>query len=551
MTTAPTRWLGRVLLLVAALLAPLAVIATAPEAHGLPCAGSVEEARRHMDKGLSLFDKKRYQEAAAEFDAAYTAQPFSAFVCNAAQAYYEAGDYQNAISRYKEFLRVEPNPKDLVKIKTLLAWLEGRRAAEIAAQAQAAAAAADAGAGDAGAGDAGAPAIAADADAGAGAAPPPPPPDVNQIFRSQVIVQSDPPDAPLRIWARRTGAPPFQSGKENPGWEKVVSGVKTPHDVSLGHGDYHIEIDAFKDYKKSETDISLVPGHLYEFKANLSQGEFLGFLQVTSPVEGAKIYLDDPPPHRKGPWGRCPHGALVDTGPHDVWIEAPGYVPHLDSIVVKHGETIVLSPQLTRVDYGFLVVDGNAEEVTVRVDGVPYGVYTPVGEPLRIKLPAGRHKLELSASGRKTFSGDVDVPRGQELPVHGRLSFTPPRATALISGVLGAGAIVGGVVLIQQPTHTFAGVDTQGKPSVVSNPGQPWFKIGGFASLGVGVLLGGATVYTLVSDPTPDSRAQVDKAKELDDAIRPDGVPRPGRRIFGVTPTFGDRSAGVIVSGTF
>src|SRR6516164_2699713 len=115
-------------LLVASLLAAPAAIAFAPPAESAPCTGSVDEARRHMERGFLLYDKKQFLEAAAEFDAAYRAQAFSAFLANAAMAYQEALDFPNAILRYKAFLAAEPNPPDLAKIKVLLTWLEKQNA---------------------------------------------------------------------------------------------------------------------------------------------------------------------------------------------------------------------------------------------------------------------------------------------------------------------------------------------------------------------------------------------------------------------------------------
>ena len=124
------------------LVAVLAALAAAPVALGLagearsaPCAGSVDESRRHMERGFVLYDKKQFVEAAAEFDAAYRAQAFSAFLCNAAMAYQEALDFPNAILRYQAFLAAEPNPPDLARIKTMLTWLQAQNAAQIAARA--------------------------------------------------------------------------------------------------------------------------------------------------------------------------------------------------------------------------------------------------------------------------------------------------------------------------------------------------------------------------------------------------------------------------------
>ncbi len=519
----------RLLVAVIALLAAPAALGPSREARSAPCSGSIDESRRHMERGFLLYDRKQFLDAAAEFDAAYRAQAFSAFLCNAAMAYQEALDFPNAIVRYRAFLAAEPNPPDLARIKAMLTWLEAQSAAQLAARA-----ARDGGAGDDGGGDGGAPSPAI--------APPPgdapPPVEMSRSFRSQVIVISDPPDAPLSVYARRgAAAAPFVAGRANPGWERVASGVRTPHDISLAAGSYHVVIDAFADYKRSETDLELLPGRLYEFKANLSQGEFLGFLRVLAPAAGALVYVDDPPPHRRPPWGRSPHGSLIESGAHAVWIEAPGYEPATASVLVEHGKTVELTPALSRVAHGYLRVDGNADEVTVRIDGVPRGIYTLQGEPVRLRLPGGSHRLELAADGRKTYAGDVDVPRGQELGVHGRLSFRPSRSSAVATGALAVGAVIGGVALFRQAGQP----PPPPAPGMTSTSPSTYLRIGGVASFGVGALLGFSTVYLLASDPTPPSRVQLDKPRELDD----DGdepsdhgagaPPTPGRggRIFG------------------
>jgi hypothetical protein len=542
-----------------ALAVPLLLLAPEREAQGVPCAASVEEARRHMDRGLDLYDKGQFRESASEFDAAYQAQPFSASLCNAAMAYERALDFQSAIARYKSFLSAEPNPPDLVRIKTVLAWLEAQYAAQLRAHPINAEA------------DGGAPAIVDAADGGAdaatpslifeltdGGAPPAsptPPPPVE--IRSQVVVESDPPGAPLTVYLRKSGASPFVVGAPNPGWQKVVENEKTPHDVSLAAGDYHLVLDAFRDLKRSETDLALKPGRVYNFKANLSQGAFLGFLRVTSPIEGARIHVDDPPPFAKGTWGRAPHGDLLEPGAHHVWIEASGYETIARDVTVERGMTVEIAAPLERVRYGFLLVDANADEVNVKVDGVPYAAYSALGDPLKIRLPAGPHQVELDASGRKTLSLEVIVPRGQEVAFHGRLAFKPPRSNAVLSGTLAVGAGVGAVVLFRQPSYELRqGLDFPGLPRVAPTGTQPWFRIGGFVSLGVSGLLVLATGYSLINDPNPASNAHIEKPREIDadPSKRPASMPAKksaGFRLDGVTPEVCAQGGGLEIRGSF
>ena len=382
----------------------------------------------------------------------------------------------------------------------------------------------------------------------------PPPPAVE--IRSQVVVESDPPGAPLTVYLRKSGASPFAAGAANPGWQKVVENEKTPHDVSLAAGAYHIVLDAFRDLKRSETDLELKPGRVYNFKANLSQGAFLGFLRVISPIEGARIHVDDPPPFAKGAWGRAPHSDLLEPGEHRVWIEASGYETILRRVTVERGATVEINAPLDRVRYGFLVVDANADEVVVKVDGVLYASYSALGDPLKIRLPAGPHVVELDAGGRKTFTGEVIVPRGQEIAVHGRLAFSPPRSNAVLSGTLAVGAAVGAVVLFRQPSYELReGLDFPGLPRVAPTGTQPWFRVGGFVSLGVSGLLVLATGYSLINDPNPPSNAQIEKPRELDAAPSSRSAAAPekkaGFRLEGVMPEVCMQGGGLTIGGSF
>lgn len=540
-----------VLSLCAAALAPAVFLASEQGAWGAgPCAASVEESRRHMDRGLDFFDHKRFAEAAAEFDAAFAAQPYSAFLCNAAMAYGEGGDFANAILRYEAFLKAEPNPPDLARIKKTLAWLAAQQAAKQAAAAAAAAAAvanADGGPGDAGApvADGGPTPLFDFSDAGAAASPSP---DLGATVQSQVVIESDPPGAPLRIFLKKPGAAAFKLGGANTGWEKVTPAVKTPYDISLPAGDYHLVLDAFQDYKASETELELRPGRVYAFKANLSQGTFLGFLRVTAAIEGAPIYLDDPPPHKKHPWGSTPFGDLLDAGEHRVWIEVPGFLPFVQKVTIEHGKVVELGAELEREKFGYLRVDGNADEISVKVDGVSYGSYSAIGEPLKIRLPSGPHKVELDASGRKAFSGTVEVPRGQEIAVHGRLSYAPPRRDAALSGALAVGAALGGLYLLQQPSNQFV-KDFQSPIGLrsVQADNQPWLKVGGGVAVGLSGLLVAATVYTLVHDPNPPSQLKSDEPREFEGSP----VRKSCIAIQGVAPVVGQREGGLLLQGSF
>ena len=99
-----------VLSLCAAALAPAVFLASEQGAWGAgPCAASVEESRRHMDRGLDFFDHKRFAEAAAEFEWARKLMPGHPDPrVNLALCMEQAGRVDDALESYEAALQVWP-----------------------------------------------------------------------------------------------------------------------------------------------------------------------------------------------------------------------------------------------------------------------------------------------------------------------------------------------------------------------------------------------------------------------------------------------------------
>src|SRR5688572_11095249 len=89
-----------------------------------PSAERVEDARHRMEKGQELFQQAKYAEAMSEFEAAYQAHPFGAFIFNAALCAEKSGDRQRAIAHYKTYLDKNPSATDASEIKATIARLE-------------------------------------------------------------------------------------------------------------------------------------------------------------------------------------------------------------------------------------------------------------------------------------------------------------------------------------------------------------------------------------------------------------------------------------------
>ena len=114
--------------------------------------------------------------------------------------------------------------------------------------------------------------------------------------------------------------------------------------------------------------------------------------------------------------------------------------------------------------------------------------------------------------------------------MHGRFTFKPARSTWIATGALAVGAVVGGIALLRQASQP------QPPPVLGMAPSDSptYYRVGSGIAFGVGALLGAATVYGVVRDPTPPSRVQLDKPKDLgDDDAEPAPAAGPRERIFG------------------
>ncbi|MBX3184165.1 MAG: PEGA domain-containing protein [Polyangiaceae bacterium] len=509
----------------------------------------LDSIRRYMEKGQGLYVAGDYTAAAAQFEAGYAQHPYSAFLFNAGVCYQKQGDNSKALERFREYLRVDPSAPDAEKVRARIASLEA-----------AAAPVGDAGVGeDAGPGD-------------AGAATPPLPSDDQDAMRSLVVVETDPPGAPVVLYERGAGAAPFKVGGENPGWTQVFSGT-SPSETSLAVGRYQIVVEKFRDFNVSQTNIDVLAGHVHHFKANLSQGAFMAFLRVSANVRGAYVYLDDRAKKRPE-WGTTPYGALVPSGEREVLVEAPGFQPLLTKVQVKHGEQKELEVTLRRVDYGTIRVDANAPDAKIAIDEKPVGVWRSGEEPLEVKLSSGRHKLTIESSGRKTYEGEIDVPKGQTLPIRANLIPKYPRGAAWTQAVIGA-VVLGASIYVGTESDRLhdelvadreAGVLEEGDERITR--GQI-FAIGADAGFVVSGVLGVLAVYNFLKDPLPDSSIKQGKPVEFRDpkqarpsarrllpsrVAREERAPkRPSAEAGGlyVTPQISGQSGWLLFGGSF
>lgn len=517
--------------------------------------------RERMEKGQALFVAKDYSGAAALFDAGFREHPYSAFLFNSGVCYQKLKDVDKALERFREYVRIDPQAPDVERVKERIAALEAALAtaqAAIAAQAAQATADADGGVleGGAPAGDGGLPAIVPDV------------PEDRSTMKSLVVIETEPPDAPLKLYARvHEGARPFVYGRENAGWQEVVS-AKAPASLTLGIGRYHVVVEKFRDFNVSQADIDVAPGHVLHFKANLSQGAFMAFLRVSANVPGASVYIDDKL-KKKPAWGRTPHGELVPSGQHAVLIEAPGFQPLLQQVQLVQGEQKELQVKLARVNYGYLRLTSNAPEINVQVDEKPVGRWRSGEVPLDVKLDSGKHKLTIASPGRKEYEGTVEVPRGQVLPVQANMIPKYPRGAAWTQAAISVAFLGTAIYLGSESNRLYDDLESDRNKGVLDQEDSRitrgrWFAVGADAGFAIGGVLGALATYNFIKDPLPESSVRLRRAIEFDDPtsrrpvarlLAPKPRERHARKPRGpeleLKPSLGASSSGFSIGGTF
>lgn len=451
-------------------------------AHAQPRSrASLEQARTRMEQGQAYFLQGRFGESAAEFEAAFAIQPFPAFLYNAGLAYENGGELGRAAEFYVRFVSAETNEAQRAEVQTRIEGLRARieaRRVELEAQRQA-----------------------REQQIAAGETPPPiesedpeaisaPPTQAAvQELLSLVAVETEPAGATVTI---------SLAGN-------VVATGPSPLTQTLDPGTYRILIE-HPDYNRFEHDFEVQPGVLNRLFLNLSQGEFLGYLRVTSTPPGAQVYIDD---REQGSRGQTPFETPITAGHHHLWVERPGFAPQERDFDIVVAEQVNLEVPLERVTYGRIRVVGNIRGSEVYVDDVLVGAV-----PWEGQVAAGERRVRVRANDMKDWNGIVDVPRGQLRPVRVRLRPSMGRSGAVLSGVFGVlflgGAIAAHVISDDMFTRLSqeraAGTLQLNDPRIEQGN---YLSIGSIAGYSVAGLLGALCLFYAVYDDKPSSEANV------------------------------------------
>jgi tetratricopeptide (TPR) repeat protein len=158
-------------------------------------------------------------------------------------------------------------------------------------------------------------------------------------------------------------------------------------------------------------------------------------LMVTSSTPGAKASLDG------GPAADVPLIDDVTPTKHHVRVWADGYFDEERDAIAVQGSLVALDVPL-REKPALLTVATEAD-ASVFVDGRPIAT-TPLRGP--IELPAGTHLVAITKNGRKAFTREVALARGQATTLPVKLESSGQRKAAwVVLGAGGAALVAGGV----------------------------------------------------------------------------------------------------------
>jgi len=521
--------------------APVAAASAPPGA----TRASLEAAREHMEQGQARYQAGDFEAAIHEFEAAYAARSFSAFLYNAGVAAERLGQWSRAADFYERYLTGDPHSSDAADVRRNVDNLRTRALAEQPVQ----------------------PIVTVTTtvehhvvESGTetptgttptettptgttptettptettptgttptgttptGTTPTGTTPTVDglaetttQVMKSLLSVQTEPAGATVTL---RRG-------------DRVVATGPSPFAQTLDEGEYALSVE-HPDYRTIGERVRVHAGKVYVVIVEMSQGHFLGYLQVVSDPPGANVFIDG---REQGAAGQTPFRSVVDTGTHHLTLERAGFAPEERDVEVDVGAELRLNVPLARVDYGRLRVVASQPHARVLVDG------EEVGEvPYEGQVSPGSHEVEVEADGMKTFSADVTIERGQLTPVRVRLRPRQGRSAAWTTLILGVGSAGAGLYLGMRGTdlrdqlsaERDAGTLGSDDPRILRGR---LFYYGADVAYGLGALLGVFSIYYFLRDPLPDSDGRV---------LEP--------RDWALSPSFDRDGAGATLTGRF
>jgi hypothetical protein len=307
---------------------------------------------------------------------------------------------------------------------------------------------------------------------------------------------------------------------------------KTPHQGSLPEGNYTVLVEK-KGWKPEKREIKVSSRRLIDLYFALSREHYLGWVEVTANVPGAKVYIDDT---SLGAVGRTPFSGFRKPGHHTVWVKKPGFKTEKKKVEVVSGDTNRVHFKLQKVAYGWLDLFGpRTKGAKVRVDGDK--VCTAPCKA--VKVPAGGRVVTVHRDGYKPLKKIVRVEKGARTRVRAKLIKEPSRVSAYVSYGFAALAVGGAIFAALESKNIQDDIQKDLDANLPITNKDPRYQKGKIYSIVANGLFGVAAIaaafglYYTFRDPKPDSSATFTvKGVSVTPQVGPGTVALQGRLRF-------------------
>ncbi len=424
---------------------------------------ALARARSAFDTAQGLFQTEKYPEAAEQFKLAYQARPFGQFLFNIGACYEKSQDYQQALDYYKKYLDSKPPETDAKNTQERIVALEKAIAEKQAGATE-------------------------------------PSKEMENLSKIEiqgvVVIVSEP--AGFDIYLDDPKGKPFAKTP----WNGTLSGTHTVYVQRKGYksGERKIEPKA----EKFETVVFV-----------LGEEDYLGYLEVSSNIPGASIYMDD---KSIGAIAKTPWSDEVKPGKYTLWITKEGYSEFKTEVEIIPGETTKIKAELEGAEVGYLNVRGTGvENVSVYVDGKLLCERGPCLKP----LDPGKHNVSIRRGDHKSYNRTIEIQSKTEVTMRADLAKKPSRVDAYVAYLFSAAFVGGGYYLGTKAQDLEAELRAEiaaGNPPPDNNDSRFGFSASSGKTYAiaadVGYVLGGASfllaVYYTFRDKGKSSTGSVD-----------------------------------------
>jgi tetratricopeptide (TPR) repeat protein len=463
---------------------------------------ALNEAKEAFETAQTFFVRGEYDAAAAKFLEAYNKKPYPAFLFNVAVSYEKGKQLEKAKTYFEKYLQDDPNASDAAQVRLRLDVIGKLLAPPAVAVPPPPGTPPGSGTpeptapGTTPPGTPPATGTAPAAPNAPGTASPPPapaaaPPVLPDIdTKGLVVIDSKPQGATIYLNDKRSG--PFG---------------QTPWHGSLESKPVRLILES-KGYKAEERAISPRSDKLIDVYIALSEEHYLGWIEITSNVVGADLFID-----RKdiGAIGRTPFTGQLKPGKHTIFLEKFGWEPLQQEIDVPAGTAMQHNLEMQKSQAGWITITGKTTAGGRLTVDEKFGCVTPC----RVELPPGKHKLLVEKKGFEDYENTVELGQGIETAIEVQMSPTPPRGHAISTGIVALVIIGAGVYVGYLSNNNKNGLQNDIKNGVLIDNSDSRFTTGKIEAIGADVLYGigaivAATAIYGLLEHGPDSTGVAD-----------------------------------------